>query len=269
MTLLQILFMRETYAARILDRRTQQLKRQTGNINLRSKLDDDSTSLEVLTRAIVRPAKMTFFSPVNLVLSLASAYLNGTIFLLLTTAPIMFHTIYGFSPKAVGLAFLGYGAGNVLGLFIFTLTSDRFVRRRAAELKLRPEDRMVPIIGALPLVAAGLLWYGWSAAAGAHWMHAIAGTALIGAGNVLFMSAVTGYLIDCFGAYAASAIAANTVLRSIGGMLLPLVGGDLFATLGWGWGNSLLALAAILLTPAVLYLYLYGESIRTKYPVRF
>ncbi|PSR81480.1 major facilitator superfamily domain-containing protein [Coniella lustricola] len=271
MTLLQILLMRETYAARILQHRTNKLRQQTGNINLRSKLDDDSTGYEILVRAIVRPAKITIYSPLTLVLSLASAYLNGVVFLLLTTAPIMFHSIYGFSPKAVGIALLGYGIGNLVGLLIFTLTSDRLVRRQpaVAAKQNRPENRIIPILGALPLIFVGLLWYGWSAATGVHWMLAITGSALIGAGNVLFMSTVTGYLIDCFGAYAASAIAANTVLRSLGGTLLPLIGADLFAAIGWGWGNSVLALVAVLLTPAMLYLYLRGESLRAKHSIAF
>lgn len=211
---------------------------------------------------------MAIMSPTNLLLSIVSAYVNGVIFLLLTTAPILYRQVYGFSPKSVGLAFLGYGVGNVIGLFTFTLISDRFIQKRTSANMLKPEDRLLPVVGALPTLAVGLLWYGWSVTARAHWMLAVAASALTGAGNVLFMSAVTGYLIDAFTVYAASAIAVNTVLRSIGGTVLPLVGGALYENLGWGWGSSLLALIALSLTPPLLFLYLKGEVIRSMYPIR-
>ena len=56
---------------------------------------------------------------------------------------------------------------------------------------------------------------------------------------VIFMP-VSTYLIDAFTKYAASAMAANTIFRSIVGAFLPLAGESLYRDLGVGWGNSLL-----------------------------
>ena len=50
------------------------------------------------------------------------------------------------------------------------------------------------------------------------------------------------YLIDTFTIYAASALAANAVMRSIAGAVLPLAGLPMYEKLGMGWGNSLLGL---------------------------
>jgi len=77
------------------------------------------------------------------------------------------------------------------------------------------------------------------------------------------------YLIDAFTIYAASAIAANTVLRSIFGAFLPLAGLDMYNALGLGWGNSLLGFVALALIPIPILFYMYGERIRTKYKVEF
>ena len=71
------------------------------------------------------------------------------------------------------------------------------------------------------------------------------------------------YLVDAFTIYAASAMAANTVLRSFGGALLPLCGRAMYQALGLGWGNSLLAFVALALIPPMLFLIKYGERIRT------
>jgi len=77
------------------------------------------------------------------------------------------------------------------------------------------------------------------------------------------------YLVDAFTIHAASAIAANTVLRSLVGAFLPLAGPKMYQTLGYGWGNSLLAFIALLVSPVAWIFYRYGEVIRKKYAVEF
>ena len=70
------------------------------------------------------------------------------------------------------------------------------------------------------------------------------------------------YLVDAFTLHAASALAANTVLRSLVGALLPLAGQKMYDTLGLGWGNSLLAFIAVAMCPIPWIFYRYGERIR-------
>jgi hypothetical protein len=81
--------------------------------------------------------------------------------------------------------------------------------------------------------------------------------------------AVQTYLVDAFTIYAASALAANTILRSLVGALLPLCGQQMYQTLGIGWGNSLLAFIALAGCPVPLIFYIYGERIRKRYRVVF
>lgn len=76
-----------------------------------------------------------------------------------------------------------------------------------------------------------------------------------------FMS-INTYLVDAYTVHAASAMAANTVFRSLGGALLPLAGRQMYQALGLGWGNSLLAFIAIALSPMSWIFYKYGERIR-------
>ena len=74
---------------------------------------------------------------------------------------------------------------------------------------------------------------------------------------------VSTYLVDAFTIYAASAMAANTVFRSLAGAILPLAGPKMYDTLGLGWGNSLLGFIALALCPLPIIFYVYGERIRT------
>lgn len=74
--------------------------------------------------------------------------------------------------------------------------------------------------------------------------------------------------MDTFTLYAASALAANTVIRSIFGAVLPLCGLEMYDDLGIGWGNSLLGFIALAMVPAPWLIMRYGEKLRMKYPIK-
>ena len=76
------------------------------------------------------------------------------------------------------------------------------------------------------------------------------------------------YLVDAFGPYAASALAANTVLRSFFGTFLPLAGPQMYKTLGLGWGNSLLGFLALGFAPVPWFFYKYGEQARARWVIQ-
>ena len=70
------------------------------------------------------------------------------------------------------------------------------------------------------------------------------------------------YLVDTF-QFAASSLAAASVFRSFFGFAFPLFGEQMFAALGYGGGNSLLAgLAIVIGIPFPIWLYFKGEQMR-------
>jgi hypothetical protein len=72
------------------------------------------------------------------------------------------------------------------------------------------------------------------------------------------------YLVDAF-SYAASALAASAVLRSLLGFVFPLFGEQMYAKLGNGGGNSLLAgLAIVFGIPFPIWIWYKGEDIRKR-----
>lgn len=147
-----------------------------------------------------------------------------------------------------------------------------------------------------PLIPAGLFWYGWSAQAHTHWIVPIIGTSFVGFGilgifvcvcrfslsslsliSVLLFAfqwanpnklPAQTYLVDAYTRYAASAIAANTLLRSILGSMVPLFGYKMYESLGLGWGNSLLGFIAIAFLPLPVLFYKFGERIRMRTTVK-
>lgn len=264
---------RETFHQTILDKKVVRLRKETGNMELRSKLHSGLPPREVFIRAIARPMKMLFFSPIVFLMSLYISVNYGILYLFFTTMTFVFEGQYHFSSGAVGLAYLGMGVGMILGMAALGTMSDKNIKKHQAKGNAKPEHRLpmfltVPGAVSLPL---GIFLYGWTAYYGVHWILPIIGTAFIGIGNVTAMMTIQTYLVDAFSVHAASAIAANTVLRSVFGAVLPLAGLDMYDKLGLGWGNSLLGFVALAFIPVPVLFRLHGERIRTnpRFQVQF
>jgi hypothetical protein len=71
------------------------------------------------------------------------------------------------------------------------------------------------------------------------------------------------YLVDVYTVHAASAMAANTVLRSVVAAVLPLAGQQMYEKLGYGWGTSVLGFVSLIMIPIPLLFLKYGERMRT------
>ncbi len=76
------------------------------------------------------------------------------------------------------------------------------------------------------------------------------------------------YLVDAYSIYAASALAANTVVRSIAGAVLPLAGLRMYEVLGMAWGNSLLGFIALALVPVPYMILKWGEYLRKRFEIK-
>jgi MFS family permease len=206
-------------------------------------------------------------SPIVLILSLQLGMTYGYLYLLFTTFTFVFEEQYQFRAGAAGLAYLGLGIGFLTSLFFLSMTSDSIAKKRAqadedGKLEIKPESRLAPLLFGVLFVPVGLFWYGWTAQYKIHWIVPIIGTTFIGIGVNLVWIPVQSYLIDAFTIYAASAIGANTVIRSVFGVVLPLAGQPLYNKLGLGWGNSLLGFIALATVPLTWLLMKHGERIR-------
>jgi MFS family permease len=260
-----LVLQRETYSPAILEGRARRLRKETGNLALRSALKSPKTPKQLFVLSIIRPTKILLLSPIVFIFSVITAIVYGTIYLLFTTMPQVFEEQYGISKSNVGLTYLAMGMGQIMGVIIFGMVSDRILKRLSKGGEMKPEFRLPPLLVGLTLLGIGLLWYGWAAEYAHAWIVPLLGQVLIGVGVITAFMPVTTYLVDAFVSYAASATAANTVLRSLGGALLPLAGPKMYAALGLGWGNTLLAFIALGCVPFAWWVFKFGERIRNRY----
>ncbi|KAI0412499.1 cycloheximide resistance protein [Xylaria grammica] len=278
-SLVMLIVMKESFGPVILKKKAERLRKETGNQLLHSKLDIGLTPKDFFKRSAVRPVKMFIRSPIISIMALYTALTYGYLYLQFTTMTEVFQKQYNFTTELVGLSFLGLGAGSLVGVVLYSLTSDKYIARKSAEADriaeetgvekqgMKPEYRLPFLpIGAI-FIPVGLFIYGWTAEKKVHWIVPIIGTAFGGLGNILVFFSIQTYLVDAFTVYAASALASNTIIRSVTGAVLPLAGLRLYEKLGYGWGNSLLGFIAILFLPVSFVILKYGEVLRRKYPI--
>lgn len=263
-----LLLGRETYHAVILQRKVERLRKETGNPNLRHKLDDGLTAGRHLRHGISRPLKLLIRSPISIVCALYLAVVYGYLYLMFSSVTSVFREQYGISGNLSGLIYLGLGLGNLIGMVMTSVTTDRAIQKlKSTGQEIKPEVRMqLAPIGGL-FLPAGLFIYGWTAQYRVHWIVPIIGMAVMGVGNMIALLSVMLYLIDCFDDFSASALAANTVVRSIGGGVLPLAGLSMFSVLGIGWGSSLLGFIAVAMIPIPVLIVRHGEWLRKRFEV--
>lgn len=218
--------------------------------------------------------KMLFCSPIIFLMCSYVAVMYGLLYILFTTYTFVFEGEYGFSSGTAGLAFLGSGVGMLLGLAFAATQSDKRIRSKIASGEpILPEDRLryTLIIPACLCLPVGLFIYGWSTQYRVHWIVPQVGNAVIGFGMIAILMCIQTYLVDAFTIHAASATAANTVLRSLLGALFPLFGLKLYNRIGLGWGNSILGFIALAIAPIPIGFRIFGERIRTnpRWQVKF
>jgi hypothetical protein len=129
-----------------------------------------------------------------------------------------------------------------------------------------PPEAMISMvcIGSI-LVPVGELWFAWTCApASIHWILPILAGIPFGAGNTGVFIYSTTYLTHSYGIYAASALAGNSVIRSILGGVLPLAGDAMYSRLGANWAGTLLGLVEVAIIPIPFVFYKYGHKIRRK-----
>ncbi|POR33647.1 Putative transporter [Tolypocladium paradoxum] len=224
-----LFFLQETYAPVLLHRRKTRLVRATGNAALRTEYDHPERTLaQTLGIALTRPFRLLATQPIVQAMSLYMMYLYGMIYLVLSTFPALWSVKYHESPGIQGLNYLSLGVGFFLGAQLCAPLQDRIY----AALKRRyvpdggpgrPEFRVPMMVPGAVLVPLGLLVYSWAAEAGTHWIGPNVGPAVYAAGIIVGFQCVQGYMVGSYPRYAASAVGAMTVLRSLAGFGFPPV----------------------------------------------
>lgn len=142
------------------------------------------------------------------------------------------------------------------------MTLDWYLKRKSFSGEMKPEYRLPPMLVGCLVLPMGMFIFAWTVQLRVHWIVPILATSIIGFGLVATTLAISTYLVDSFGIYVASAVATATMLRNIMATFFPLAGPSLYAKVGYGWGDTILAFVTLAFAPIPLVLMKYGEGLR-------
>ncbi|KAF2182138.1 major facilitator superfamily [Zopfia rhizophila CBS 207.26] len=264
---LNLFFLQESYPPVILVSKAEELRRRTKNWGIHAKQEEIEIDFrELLEKNFSRPIRMLISEPIVLLLSIYMAFIYGLLYLFLTAYPLVFQGVHHMNLGVGGLPFFGMITGQLLaGLFIF-IRQPGYQKKLAANNDMPvPEWRLPEVIIGGVCFALGIFWFGWTGyKESIHWIVPTCSGILIGFGLLSIFLQALNYLVDAYLMFAASAIAANTFLRSICGSVFPLFAQQMFTGMGIQWAATLLGAIAVVLVPVPVWFYLKGAKIREK-----
>ncbi|KAJ7160189.1 MFS polyamine transporter [Mycena filopes] len=271
--ILGVFYLRESYPPIILGEKANRIRKsmdpEKGPVrHVRSKFDNEDRSWRrIIITSLTRPFALFFREPIVQLLGIYMAFVYGLFYLFLTSMPLMFQGTYGESVGISGLHYLALGVG-VSGASQINARLMDYIYKRLKEKyggEGQPEYRLPSMVPGTIALPAGLLMTGWAVQAKVHWIVPDIGIVLIGAGIILNFQAIQIYVVDAFTLYAASALAAVSFFRAICGFAFPLFAQQMYAKLGYGKADTILAVIAIVIgCPAPWLFWKYGKQIRME-----
>ena len=87
------------------------------------------------------------------------------------------------------------------------------------------------------LAPIGLFWFAWTTFPHVHWILPVIGSGFFGMGTLLVFNGIYTFTVEAYPVYAASALAANSFVRSAFAVGFPLFSTKMYERLGYQWAN--------------------------------
>ncbi|KAK2018653.1 major facilitator superfamily transporter [Colletotrichum eremochloae] len=264
--------LRETNPRCVLRDRAARLREETGDPVLHTQWNDQKISRAFLI-AMRRPFYLLFTQPMAMVLVLFQSYLWGLLYLAFSIYIFIFTGVFEQPLDTGSLNYLAFLSGNIVSVLVSGIISDRVYRALKTRLGGgvdKPIYRLPMTVAGVVVFAVGLIVIGWAAQQRISIFMADVGGALFAMGSFTAYQSLQALMIDAFGVYATSILAAAAIVRSVASFSFPLAAPALFASLGFGWGHTLIALIALFLGGATVVLtWWLGESLTIQLPADY
>ena len=258
-----LLTLPETLSSIILLHRARRIRKISNQKTQQVQAPVEATDRSLVTiykRSLTRPW-IVLFDTISLLIAVYYAVVYTLLYMLFSIYPIVFQQKRGWNAGDGELPLLGVVLGAVIGGIILLGFSIQSHRRG----KSTPEDRLpAAMVGGI-LFAVTMFWFAWTAEYDSvPWIvPTLAGMFLSTSILMIFVTYIN-YLIDVYAEFAASAVAANTVVRSACAAAAPLFTQYMFDSMGVGGGGSLIGGMAVVLAPIPFLFYKYGEGLRKR-----
>ncbi|KAL9023579.1 MAG: hypothetical protein Q9196_007115 [Gyalolechia fulgens] len=224
--------------------------------------------LQEATMKWTRMLKRWFVDPLKIILYLRFPAVSITVYYASITFGVLYmlnisledtfsKPPYSFSTVKVGLVYIPNSLGYLLASLFGGRWTDRIMEREAkragrrdgkGRLIYRPEERMRENAWiAAFLYPAALIWYGWTAEKGVHWVVPLIANFWFGVGSMLVFAMATTMLTEFMPKKASSGVAVNNLVRNIFSCVGAVTAQPLISAIGNGWlftGLGVIAMAS-------------------------
>ncbi|KXN89076.1 putative drug/proton antiporter YHK8 [Leucoagaricus sp. SymC.cos] len=258
-----LLFVPETYVPVILRAKAERM-------GIRN-VDMGTGAQQGIFRAILiscyTPFKLLLLDRMALCLDAWNALILGILYLAFQAYPVIFQGEHNFNLQDTGLGFLGIGLGLILGLATQPYWNRFYTRvTEANEGQLPPETRLyMGQVGAI-CVPVGLFWLAFTTYPSVPWIVPIIASIPFGTGIYFVFTSTFTYLVTTYRPIAASAMAANSAMRSTFAAVFPLFAGAMYKRLGTVGATALLAGLTTIMAPLPFIFARIGPRLRRQSP---
>ncbi|KAI0829409.1 MFS general substrate transporter [Trametes gibbosa] len=254
----------ETYMPVILKRKAKRLRKSTGDEKWYAPIERQEYKLvRMILNSCRTPFELLIYDRMALLLDIWSALLLGILYLAFQAFPIIFEGVHGFDVQQTGLSFLGIGLGMILSLCAQPFWNSVFRRETIKHNgNAPPEARLIMAQMGAILAPLGLYIMAFTTYKQVHWIAPIIGSIPFGSGVYYIFTGVFTYLVTAYRPIAASAMAANSAVRSSFAAVFPLFAGAMYHRLGTVGATALLAGLLTLMAPLPFIFYRIGARLR-------
>lgn len=255
----------ESYLPVLLRRRAAELRTETGDDRYYAPIEKSSRSIpQTILWSCTRPFQLLFLEPMLACLCVFTAILLGILYLFFGSFPKTFRELHGFNASEVGLTFIGLLVGMIAAVCTDPIWRRIYIKLCKRAGGPRPEYRLPSGLAGAFLVPIGLFWFAGTSSTSIHPVVPILGSTVFAVGTLLVFSSVFTYVVEAYPVYAASAMAANSLVRSCFAGAFPLFADQMYNKLGFVGAGCLLGGLCCVMPPGMWFFLKHGHRLRER-----
>lgn len=188
-----LLVIPETFEPTLLVQRAKRLRHKTKNWALHAKTEEKVVNYQdIAARYLLRPFQMLAQEPILLLVTLYTGFIYAFLYTCFVAYPISFQEERGWNGGVGALPFVAVICGvfcACLIIIVFSLTRYRaFIIRNG---RVKPEERLIPMILGGILLPVGMFWFGWTSNPHITWVPQVVSGSFLGSGVILIFLQVS------------------------------------------------------------------------------
>ncbi|KAK0464945.1 MFS general substrate transporter [Desarmillaria tabescens] len=244
--LLILVMIPETYKPLLRVWKARRLRKETGDDRYYAPMERDTKTIaQQVEHVLARPFKILVQEPMLIASTIYMSFVYGCLYLLFEAYPIVFTKGHHFNAGITGLVFLPILIGAASALVVYLLSPS-------CSTRISPDHVLVRLAALCDIVFLVR-------------MDKLSGCNILGPVVVWRVDRLFNHgNIYTYLSIAASALAANTICRSLFGAAFPQFANQMYEAMTPRWASSLVGFVALAMVPIPFIFVKHGAKLRAK-----